>query len=242
VSYNTGIQDSPQPAAANPTALAQLNLLGGLPEEHSNLALGALQTTGAGTVTSNSGQRYPDYYAQSIHGNQTNFDGGFNGSAPSPNPPSGCQGPSPNPPTGSPLPQGSAPPQGTVNIGISGNLNVPIIGPVGLGGTGFGGIAYDGTRWAWYYGGGGGVGVGASGSLGIQIGGSNAKSVSDLSGPFGFVSLSGGDGVIVGGEGYTGRGSQGQSVTGGNVFIGGGVGTPVSGTAGGTYTWVNPLG
>lgn len=128
----------------------------------------------------------------------------------------------------------------TVNIGISGSINIPLIGPVGIGGGGFGGIAYDGTNWAWYGGGGGGIGAGAGGSLGIQIGGSNAKTVCDLQGPFGSLSASGGEGLIVGGEGYTGSGSQGQSVTGGNLFIGGGGGTPVSGTAGVTYTWVKP--
>jgi RHS repeat-associated protein len=127
----------------------------------------------------------------------------------------------------------------TANIGISGSINIPIIGPVGVGGQGFAGIAYDGTHWAWYWGGGGGVGGGAGGSLGIQFGGSNAKSVCDLRGPFGFASASGGGGLIIGGEGYKGSGSNGQSVTGGNFFIGGG--TPgVSGTGGVTYTWVKP--
>jgi hypothetical protein len=128
----------------------------------------------------------------------------------------------------------------TVNIGVSGSVNIPIIGPVGIGGGGFAGIVFDGTQWAWYGGGGGGAGAGAGGLLGIQIGGSNAKSVCDLSGPFGSVSASGGEGIIVGGEGYTGSGSQGQSVSGGNFFIGGGGGTPVSGTGGVTYTWVKP--
>ena len=128
----------------------------------------------------------------------------------------------------------------TVNIGISGSINIPLIGVVGVGGGGFGGIVYDGTHWAWYGGGGGGAGGGAGGSLGIQIGGSDAKSVCDLRGPFGSVSASGGEGLIIGGEGYTGSGSNGQTVSGGNFFIGGGVGTPVSGNGGVTYTWVKP--
>lgn len=128
----------------------------------------------------------------------------------------------------------------TVNIGVSGSINIPFIGPIGNGGGGFSGIVYDGTHWAWYGGGGGGVGAGAGGSLGIQFGVSNAGSVCDLRGPFISVSGSGGEGIIVGGEGYIGSGSNGQSVAGGNLFIGGGVGTPVSGTAGVTYTWVKP--
>ncbi len=128
----------------------------------------------------------------------------------------------------------------TVNIGISGSVNIPLIGRVGIGGGGYGGIVCDGTQCAWYYGGGGGAGAGTGGSFGIQIGGSNAKSVCDLRGPFGSVSVSGGEGLIVGGEGYTGSGSQGQSVTGGNLFIGGGDGTPVSGNGGATYTWIKP--
>jgi RHS repeat-associated protein len=127
----------------------------------------------------------------------------------------------------------------TVNIGFSGNVNIPIVGPVGIGGGGFGGIAYDGTNWAWYRGGGGGVGGGGGGSLGIQIGGSNANSVRDLAGPFVSASASGGEGIIVGGEGYIGQGSNGGSITGGNFFVGGGGGTPVSGTVGVTYTKVN---
>ena len=96
-----------------------------------------------------------------------------------------------------------------MNIGISGSDNIPITGPIGIGGGGFDGIVYHGTQWAWYGGVGGGAGVGAGGSLGIQIGGSNAKSVCDLRGSFQFVSASRGEGIIVGGEGYTGSGSNG---------------------------------
>jgi hypothetical protein len=93
------------------TALAQLNMLRGLPEEQSNLALGALQTTGANTVTSNSGQRYLDYYVDSIHGNQASFGGWFNDRTPSANPPSGHQGAGPNQPPVSPM-AGTAGPTG----------------------------------------------------------------------------------------------------------------------------------
>jgi RHS repeat-associated protein len=128
----------------------------------------------------------------------------------------------------------------TINIGISGTINIPFYGPVGIGGGGFYGIAYDGTTFATYKGAGVGVGAGAGGSLGIEFGASNADSVCDLVGPFGWISASGGEGLIIGGEGYTGSGSKGQSIYGGNFFIGGGGGTPVSGTAGVTYTWVQP--
>ena len=129
----------------------------------------------------------------------------------------------------------------TINIGISGSINIPLIGPVGIGGGGFAGIAFDGTNLGFYGGGGGGVGGGAGGSIGIQFGGSNAKTICDLAGPFGSVSVSGGEGLILGGEGYVGQGSDGSTIIGGNGFIGGGAGTPVSGTAGATYTWVKPF-
>jgi RHS repeat-associated protein len=131
----------------------------------------------------------------------------------------------------------------TVNIGFSGSINIPMIGSVGIGGGGFGGIAIDGHgNIGWYWGGGGGIGAGAGGgAAGIQLGRSDADSICDLAGPFGSASGSGGEGVIVGGEVYTGSGSHGQTVTGGNLFIGGGGGTPVSGTIGGTNTWISPF-
>jgi RHS repeat-associated protein len=128
----------------------------------------------------------------------------------------------------------------TVNVGLAGSLNLPIFGPVGFGGTGFGDIVFDGSKLAWYYGGGGGLGGGVGSAFGIQFGGSNANSVCDLRGPFSFASASGGEGIVVGGEKYSGSGSHGQSVTGGNFFVGGGGGTPVSGMAGVTGTAVNP--
>ncbi len=128
----------------------------------------------------------------------------------------------------------------TVNVGGSINFNVPLFRQIGIGGTGFGGIAYDGRNWAWYWGTGGGVGVGEGASLGIQFGGSNASTVCDLSGWFWSGSASGGEGLILGGEGYAGSSQSDQTVVGGNIFIGGGGGTPFSGTAGKTYTWVRP--
>ena len=40
----------------------------------------------------------------------------------------------------------------TVQIGGSFGGNVPIWGPVGIGGSVFGGLAYDGNHWPWYWG------------------------------------------------------------------------------------------
>ncbi len=126
-----------------------------------------------------------------------------------------------------------------MNIGISGSINIPLFGPVGVHATGFAGVAYDGSNLAGYAGAGGGAGVGAGVTAGVQMGGSNAKSVCDLAGPFLSVGGSGGEGVVVGGEGYAGKGSDGGTISGGNIFIGVGGGTPISGGAGGTYTWVH---
>lgn len=129
----------------------------------------------------------------------------------------------------------------TVNIGVTGSINIPLIGPVGIGGSGFAGIAFDGNGdFGAYYGGGGGLGGGAGVAGGLQVGGSNGATICDLRGPFGSLGGSGGEGIVAGGEGYTGSGSQGQSVTGGNGFIGVGAGTPVTGTGGVTYTYVHP--
>jgi RHS repeat-associated protein len=128
----------------------------------------------------------------------------------------------------------------TINIGISGNVNIPIIGQIGIGGGGYAGIVYDGTTLAWYYGGGGGIGGGAGGSIGIQIGSSNANTVCDLRGPFLSASASGGEGVIGGGEIYYGQGSNGAQIIGGNLFVGAGAGTPIAGTGGVTYTYIKP--
>ncbi|WP_370678218.1 RHS repeat-associated core domain-containing protein [Pleomorphomonas sp. PLEO] len=123
----------------------------------------------------------------------------------------------------------------TVNIGISGSINIPLYGPVGIGGVGFGGIAFDSNgNVGWYYGGGGGPGGGAGISGGIQVGGSNGATICDLRGPFGALGGAAGEGIVGGGDVYTGSG-----VTGGNVYLGLGAGTPVSGTGGVTLTYVN---
>lgn len=140
----------------------------------------------------------------------------------------------------------------TVNIGLSVTVNAPAIGRyVGSAATAFGGIAYDGTNLAWYYGGGGGVGAGTGLSAGVQIGGSNAKSVCDLVGLFKSLSAStsvggkkvfgGAVGGAVGGEGYWGHDSAGRNVIGGNFFGGVGAGTRFSGMYGTTKTWIGTM-
>jgi RHS repeat-associated protein len=129
----------------------------------------------------------------------------------------------------------------TINIGIQGTFIVPFYGEVGVAGGGFTGVVFDGTSLNVYYGPGAGAGAGAGGSLGIQFGMSNAPAACDLKGLFGSATVSAGEGLIVGGEGYTGYGSQGQSVSGANLFIGGGGGFPVSGTVGVTQTYLHPF-
>jgi RHS repeat-associated protein len=129
----------------------------------------------------------------------------------------------------------------TVQIGGTICGNIPLWGPVGIGGSGFGGIAYDGHHWAWYWGGGGGVAGGTPGVCGgITIGGSNAHTVCDLGGLFINGGVSGGAGFGGGAEGFAGKDSQGRTIVGGNVMVGGAAG--VSGIVGPTYTWVHPFG
>jgi RHS repeat-associated protein len=125
---------------------------------------------------------------------------------------------------------------------LGGNIggNVPIWGPVGIGGSLFGGAAYDGSHWAWYWGGGLGPGVGAGFSGGVTVGGSNAQSVCGLRGLFGNLGGSGGAGFGGGAAIFAGNDSQGNTVLGGDVMIGGAAGA--SGTLQATYTWVRPLG
>jgi RHS repeat-associated protein len=130
----------------------------------------------------------------------------------------------------------------TYNVGFSGTLNIPLIGPVGPAGGFFGGVATDTNgNWGFYGGVGGGVGAGAGGSFGVQFGGSNAATICELSGPFLSVSASGGEGIIAGYEGYSGQSASGD-VNGFNLFIGAGGGTPVSGSYQYTNTWVEPYG
>src|SRR5439155_17237756 len=83
-----------------------------------------------------------------------------------------------------------------------------------------GGIAYDGSHWAVYGGGGLGVGAGSGVSGGVTFGGSNARSVCDLSGPFFAAGGSGGAGWGGGGEGFVGKDSQGNTVVGLDGMIG----------------------
>jgi len=60
-----------------------------------------------------------------------------------------------------------------------------------------------------------------------------------MAGPFYSASASEGSGIAGGAEVYTGKGSHDQQVTGGNGFVGVGVG--VSGWAGKTNTWVKRM-
>jgi len=128
----------------------------------------------------------------------------------------------------------------TIQIGGTIGVNIPIWGPVGIAGSAFGGLAYDGHHWALYGGVGGGAGVGAGVSGGLTIGGSNARNVCALGGPFIAVGGSGGWGWGGGLEGFAGKDSSGNKVLGGDLMIGGAAGG--SGSLQGTYTWVHPPG
>jgi RHS repeat-associated protein len=85
------------------------------------------------------------------------------------------------------------------------------------------------------FGGGGGFGADIGGGLSFL--GSSGNCVKDVAGPFGNVSASGGD--VFGGalEGFSGQGSQGQTVTGGGFSIGVGAGGDYS--VGGSQTYVH---
>ena len=92
--------------------------------------------------------------------------------------------------------------------------NIPVYGPAGIAVSVFGGLAYDGSHWAFYYGDGLGAGVGAGVSGGLTLGGSNAHSVCGLSGLFVNVGGSGAAGLGGGGELFVGKDNQGNTVTG----------------------------
>ncbi len=120
-------------------------------------------------------------------------------------------------------------------VGVSVNFQ---IGPVNINFSG--GVAVDGYgNVGTYYVGGGGLGVGAKASGGVNFSGSNACTISDLSGPFANFNLGGGLGPHVESNVYTGSSPHGQ-VTGGGVTIG--VGAGGGGSGGGTYTVVNQVG
>jgi hypothetical protein len=139
----------------------------------------------------------------------------------------------------------------TGNVGVSGSASW---GPWGFT-FGFG-FAVDGCgNIAFYYvyspyggpgikgrAGGGPKSVGGgglpSGSAGVAVGGSNAKTVCYLEGPFNNVSFGLGFGTRLGGGAYTGDSTHGR-VTGGEAVYGVGVGA--GGWAGPTETGIIPL-
>jgi len=111
----------------------------------------------------------------------------------------------------------------------------------GFSGTAFIGFAIDGNGdIAPIYGAGGGLGVGAGVSGGVFIGTSNGNTVCDLGGPFDNLSLGGGWGPDATGDAFYGHGTQGQTVLGGTLTLGPGLGA--TSFAGITGTNVGPVG
>ena len=109
----------------------------------------------------------------------------------------------------------------TFQMGFSGSISLPF----GFSFTGFVGFAIDGHgEIAPIYGGGLGQGMGEGLSGGVFIGASNATSVCNLSGPFANLALGGGWGPDATGDAFYGLDSQGQSVLGGSVTVGAGLG------------------
>lgn len=74
----------------------------------------------------------------------------------------------------------------------------------------------------------------ASATAGVQK--SNATSIEDLAGPFGYAGGSGGEGIVGGFEGFTGIDRCGNPVTGGTLGAGVGVGPPLEGHGGQSQT------
>jgi hypothetical protein len=123
----------------------------------------------------------------------------------------------------------------TFQIGLSINGQ---IGPINLNLNG--GIAIDGHGNVGTYtavGGGGGAGAELSG--GISFGGSNGDCIQDLAGAFGNTSASLGAGLSGSVEGFSGPGSQGQTVVGGGFTAGVGAGGGFS--VGGSQTFITPI-
>jgi len=123
----------------------------------------------------------------------------------------------------------------TFGIGLSSNGQ---LGP--FNGNWSIGFVVDGYgNLGWYNTVGGGVGVGADGSVGLQFSGSNGDCIKDLAGPFGNTSASLGAGLSGTVEGFSGPGSQGQTVVGGGFTVGAGAGAGWS--VGGSQTWVHSI-
>jgi RHS repeat-associated protein len=125
----------------------------------------------------------------------------------------------------------------TWQIGLSGSFTAPWGGSV----TFFGGIAFDTQGHVGTYAGGGlGLGNGVKGSGGVSFGTSNAKTICGLSGPFTNISFGGGVGASGTGDYFQGHDRAGNTVSGGGLTLGPGLGGAASAT--GTYTLVCPFG
>ena len=120
----------------------------------------------------------------------------------------------------------------TVQLGVAGSINLPF----GLSIPGGAGVAIDtrGHVGGYSFAGVGGQ-VGASAEAGLSVQVSNAKTISDLTGPFFNGSLHAGVGVGGSLDYFTGPSANGQ-VTGGGITVGAAAGASAS--AGGTNTWI----
>ena len=121
----------------------------------------------------------------------------------------------------------------TLQIGLAGSVGIPFT-PIHIP-LGFG-VAIDTQGHVGIYGYGGlGGQVGADVEAGVSVQVSNAKTISDLTGPFGNVSGHAGLGVGGSVDYFTGSSANGP-VAGGGVTLGAAAGASVS--AGGTNTWL----
>jgi RHS repeat-associated protein len=97
------------------------------------------------------------------------------------------------------------------------------------------GLAFDGRGcFGTYTTYGAGYGVGGKFSGGIQLEGSNADGINDLSGPFQNTSIGIGDGISGTADQFSGSASDGSRIIGGGVSLGVGLGGGAS--SGGSYT------
>ena len=124
---------------------------------------------------------------------------------------------------------------GSVGVSVSWTF------PWGFTSSGAAGFAFDGQgHFGSYWGTGVGVGAGAKASGGISLAGSNGQSICDLRGPFGNVSLGGGEGAAGTADYFQGSTGDGRTVAGTGVTLGVGAGASASATV--TKTFVHPFG
>jgi hypothetical protein len=137
---------------------------------------------------------------------------------------------------------GNDPVQLTDPLGLStGQVGITVAYTFPWGGSGqfFAGFAFDNHGgFGTYWGGGAGLGGGTKVTGGAGYDYSNGSSICDLRGPFTDYSLGGGDGLAGNVHVFQGSSPHGL-VTGGGGSVGFGAGG--AGSAGGTYTFVNPL-